>query len=299
MVQRDADYDEGHKKERLEHHFYELSIDVDRMDAAVKNRLIKVCLFSSLLTMASANSHAQEIERIETDRHEFTPSVLVVPEGMAQIESGYSFFKDGDETVHTGPELLLRYGLTENVELRLRYNEAWRFGEDHRSGSEDLRIGTKLRLNDQRGWIPEAVALLTLSVPTGSEDWTLDSTEFGISYVYGWDIAEGVEIYGSTGLATNGLGDFDFLPEAADDDFTVFSQSISVGAILTERVTCYAEFFGLFTNNFVDDEDNQVFYNMGADYYLTNDFLIDARAGVGLTSDSADFFCGLGGAFRF
>ena len=263
------------------------------------NRLNKRCAFILLFAIVSIDAYAQERERIETDRHEFTPSVLVVPKGMIQFESGYSFFKDGEETAHVGPELQLRYGLTENIELRLRYNEVWQFGEDHRSGSEDLRIGTKLRLNDQRGFIPEAVALLTLSVPSGSADWTLDSTEFGFSYVYGWDIAEGVEIYGSTGLATNGLGDFDFLPEAANDDFTVFSQSISVGAILTERVTGYAEFFGLFTNNFGDDEENQVFYNMGADYYVTDNFLIDARAGLELTGDSSDFFCGLGGAFRF
>jgi hypothetical protein len=69
--------------------------------------------------------------------------------------------------------------------------------------------------------------------------------------------------------------------------------------MLTERVTGYAEFFGLFTHGYGDDEDNQVYYNMGADYYLTDNFLIDARAGVGMTDDSSDFFCGLGGAFRF
>ena len=262
------------------------------------NLLKNLSVFVALL-VTSLESNAQEFERIETDRHEFTPSVLTVPKGMAQVEMGYSFFKDGDETAHAAPELQLRYGLTEKVELRLRYNEVWQFGEDNRSGSEDLRIGTKLRLNDQNGWIPEAVALLTLSVPTGSSDWTVGSTEFAASYVYGWDIAEGVEIYGSTGLSTNGVGDFDFLPEAANDDFIVYSQSISVGAMLTERVTGYAEFFGLFTDNFEDDEENLVFYNMGADYYLTDNFLVDARAGVGLTDDASDFFCGLGGAFRF
>jgi hypothetical protein len=80
-------------------------------------------------------------------------------------------------------------------------------------------------LNDQRGLIPEAAALLTLSVPTGGEDWTVGKTEFAFDYVYGWDITEEVEIYGSTGLATDGIGDFDFLPEAANGDFTVFSQS--------------------------------------------------------------------------
>jgi hypothetical protein len=87
------------------------------------NRLQKLSLALVLAAIPASQCAAQELERIETDRHEFTPSVLVVPKGMAQVESGYSFFKDGEETAHTGPEMLLRYGLTENVELLLRYNE--------------------------------------------------------------------------------------------------------------------------------------------------------------------------------
>ncbi len=238
-------------------------------------------------------------ERIETDRHEFTPSVLVVPKGMIQFESGYSFFKGGDETAHTFPELLVRYGLTENIELRFRYNEVWEFGEEHREGSEDLRIGTKLRLNDQYRLIPEASLILTLTAPTGSDDWTIGKTEFAADYVFGWEISDKAEIYGSTGIATDGIGDFDFLPEAADGDFVVFSESISIGYEFSERITGYAEFFGLFTHGYGDNEDNQVYYNMGMDYYFTDDFLIDFRVGTGLTSDSSDFFCGVGGGFRF
>ncbi len=241
----------------------------------------------------------EERERIETDRHEFTPSVLVVPKGMIQFESGYSFFKDSRETAHTFPELLVRYGLTENIELRIRYNEVWEFGEEHKDGSEDLRIGTKVRLNDQRGLIPEAALNLLITAPTGSDDWTIGKTEFGVDYIFGWEISDRAEIYGSTGFATDGIGDFDFLPEAADGDFVVFSESISIGYEVTERITGYAEFFGLFTHGFGDDEDNQVYYNMGVDYYLTDDFLIDFRVGTGLTKDSSDLFCGVGGGFRF
>lgn len=238
-------------------------------------------------------------ERIETDRHEFTPSVLVVPKGMIQFESGYSFFKGGDETAHALPELLVRYGLTDNIELRFRYNEVWEFGEENRKGSEDLRIGTKLRLNDQYRLIPEASLILTLTAPTGSDDWTIGETEFAADYVFGWEISDKAEIYGSTGIATDGIGDFDFLPEAADGDFVVFSESISIGYEFSERITGYSEFFGLFTHGYGDNEDNQVYYNMGMDYYFTDDFLIDFRVGTGLTSDSSDFFCGVGGGFRF
>lgn len=253
---------------------------------------------ASLLEREQREDNAKG-ERMETDRHEFTPSVLVVPKGAVQIESGYSFFKKRRVRAHTLPELLVRYGLTENVELRFRYNEAWEFGEEHREGSEDLRLGTKLRLNNQRGLIPEAALNLLITAPTGSRDWTVGKTEFGVDYIFGWKISDRAEIYGSTGLSSDGIGDFDFLPEAAGDDFVVFSESISIGYEFSERVTGYSEFFGLFTDGFGNKEDNQVYYNMGVDYYFTNDFLIDFRVGTGLTQDSSDLFCGVGGAFRF
>lgn len=241
----------------------------------------------------------EEVERIETDRHEFTPSVLFVPKGMIQFESGYSYFKEGRESSHTFPELQLRYGLTERIELRFRYNEVWQYGEESKSGSEDIRTGMKIRLNDQRGIIPEAALNLALSSPTGGNDWTVGNTEFAIDYIYGWDISEKAEIYGSSGLATDGIGDFDFLPEAANGDFTVYSQSISIGYEMSEQITGYAEFFGLFTHGYGHKENNQVYYNMGLDYYITDDFLLDVRAGTGITDDASDFFCGVGGGFRF
>ena len=41
------------------------------------------------------------------------------------------------------------------------------------------------------------------------------------------------------------------------------------------------------------------FSNIGIDYYLSNDIVLDIRAGIGLTTDSDDFFAGVGGGLRF
>jgi hypothetical protein len=38
---------------------------------------------------------------------------------------------------------------------------------------------------------------------------------------------------------------------------------------------------------------------MGVDYYLTDNLVVDVRAALGLTKDSDDFFCGVGGGYRF
>ena len=110
-----------------------------------------------------------ERERIETERHDFTQSTTVVGGGTTQVEFGYTFFQGSSETEvedsHATPELLLRFGLTEKVEFRLRFNEVWQFGEEDRSGSEDLHWAFKVRTSDQAGWRPE-LSLIHISEPT-------------------------------------------------------------------------------------------------------------------------------------
>ena len=83
-------------------------------------------------------------ERIETERHDFTQSATTVGRGVVQIEAGYTFFyedEDGKrETAHTGPETMFRFGLSEDIEFRLRWDYAWVDGEiEDESGAEDLR----------------------------------------------------------------------------------------------------------------------------------------------------------------
>ncbi len=244
-------------------------------------------------------------ERIETERHDFTQSTTTVGRGVVQFEAGYSYFyKDENEEreqSHTTPELLVRIGLAEHVEFRVRYNEVWRFVDEHagESGSEDLRWGLKLRATDQCNWVPESAVELRFTAPTGSREWSTERVEFGLDYIYGWRLNERAEIYGSTGFATNALGDFSLLPdEQAGDHFMLYTQSVALGYEMTEQTTLYTEFFGLFADGLAEDQ-NPVFFNVGVDFYVTDDVVVDFRVGMGLNGDSDDLFAGAGGGWRF
>ena len=123
--------------------------------------------------------------------------------------------------------------------------------------------------------------------------------EFGLDYIYGWEIVEGWELYGSTGFGTQALADFGLVPEEpASDRFMLWTQSVAIGAELTERTTLYNEFYGVFSSGLEHDYAN-VYFNMGLDFYVTRDLVLDLRVGVGLTPDSDDFFGGIGGGYRF
>jgi hypothetical protein len=97
----------------------------------------------------------------------------------------------------------------------------------------------------------------------------------------------------------SGLGDFSLLPEEpASDHFIVWSQSVALGVELNERSVLYNEWFGLYSHA-LEDNYSISFYNVGIDYYVTDDFVVDFRVGLGLTEDSDDFFIGVGGGYRF
>ena len=244
-------------------------------------------------------------ERIETERHDFTQSTKTVGRGVIQIESGYSYFykdEDGEiEGSHTLPETLLRIGLSEDIEFRLRYSYGWTFiqEEEDKEGAQDLIWSFKLGMTEEAGLIPESALELRFTAPTGGSEFSTERVEHGLDYIYGWELTEGMELYGSTGYVTSGLGDFGLLPEEpAEDWFVVFSQSVAFGIELTERMTMYNEFFGLFSDE-LEEEFSIVVYNIGIDFYLSDDFVVDFRAGKGLTPDSDDFFTGVGGGYRF
>lgn len=187
-------------------------------------------------------------ERIETDRHDFTQSTKTVGRGVWQVEAGYTYFyKDADDEIeqsHTTPEMLLRWGISDDIEFRVRWNYGWRFVDDadNREGAEDLRCSFKLGMTDQDCWIPESALEIRSTVPTGGSAWSTERVEFGLDYIYGWQVQEGWELSGSTGFGTNGLGDIGVLPEdPASDRFIVWSQSVALGIELNEHVTIYNE----------------------------------------------------------
>lgn len=244
-------------------------------------------------------------ERMETERHDFTQSTTTVGRGVVQLEMGYLYsYKDegGEiEHAHATPEMLLRLGLSDDIEFRLRWNYGWKEFEEepNRDSAMDLVWSFKLQITEQCDWVPESALEIRSSVPTGGSEFTLGRVEAGFSYIYGWKLNEDWTLAGSTVYAPNGLGEFSLLPEEPESDrFTVIGQSVALGVELTEKYTAYGEWFGLFSDG-LEENFSLSFLNVGVDHYLTDNFLVDFRIGVGLTEQSEDMFTGVGGGVRF
>ena len=137
------------------------------------------------------------------------------------------------------------------------------------------------------------------AAPTGGTPFSTRHAEVGFDYVYQWEVGDGTTLAGSTGYGTDGLGDFGLVAETpAEDQFNSWSQSAALGFELTEVNTMYVEWYGIFSDGRGDEVTISVF-NMGVDHYVTNNFVLDVRAGVGLSGDADNFFTGVGGGYRF
>ena len=245
-------------------------------------------------------------EPIETDRHDFTQSPKVVGCGVKQLEYGvfYATLLDGTEreTTYATPELVLRCGLSDSTEFRVRFNYGWKYNneEEDIQGSEDLIFGIKYQLSEHSNWKPASAVELRLSAPTGADDLSTGRWEPGIDFIYGWEFGEKYSFTGSTGGNANALGDIGYITVDTDpnDHFIAWTQSFALGAGLTKRSTGYFEWYGVFTHG-RDDDNSLSFVNLGLDYLISNNVVIDFRVGWGLTRASDDVFAGIGGAFRF
>lgn len=246
---------------------------------------------------------APEVDRITTDRPDFTEASNTVGKGRYQLEMGYTYFKDQDgggvNHLHSYPEILMRIGMfAEWFELRLGqtvYNERDRTVagvETSRDGFFDFYVGSKIGLTEQKGIWPESAMILAAFVPTGSEEFTAGRVLPTASYLFGWDVTDKLAFGGST-----------IITKAVQDDghsFYVFSESLTTGYQWTDRVANYLECFALHPSSATaTDAKPQYYFNGGVTYLITPLAQFDVRAGIGLNQAAADFFCGAGLSVKY
>ena len=257
-----------------------------------------------VLTVAAAVSIARGEgfdDALVTDRPDFTESSSVVPRCRLQIETGYTYLHDESAGVsvdeHVLPEMLLRYGLTDCLELRVVWvgfvssTERDRLTglTDQTDGGTGLDIGIKRQFTDQDGWLPESGVIVGITAPVGDPE--VGTTQLGASAVglYSWQINDRLSVAGNTGC---------FFASPGGDYYNLFTQSVSAAVSLTDRLGMYHEWFVLAFDG-AEDSRPRHFYNGGVTYLVTPDLQLDWRAGVGLTEASGDFFTGAGFSARW
>lgn len=257
-------------------------------------------VFNILIPTFSMAQEAEENE-IETDRDSFTPSTNVVGQGRSVLETSYSFIDNRNvRETHSLPELLFRYGIGANVELRLGANyEIGGAGSPISANvpkslistpelEEESRVvyGTKLFLCDQVEWLPQSSFILQGYTPTSGE---VTATSVSAGYVFGWEFQNSIAWDSAMRYSTGSL---------EEDHFNVWSPSTVIKIPLGEKWKVHAEYFGVFSEG-REEESTQHFFSPGFHYLLSKNFEVGTRVGWGLNEQSPNFFSNIGLGVRF
>lgn len=233
-----------------------------------------------------------------TDRPDFTESSTTVGKGRIQLESGYTLSRNREADVRNGhsfPEALLRIGLFADwFEFRIGQNySSTNLSVTSTDGLEDLYLGVKLALTEQKKFLPETAVVIQATVPTGPDNLSPGKTLPGVNYLFGWDVVPdkltmGGSVQGNAAVTEDGKS------------YLELAQSFTVGYSFTDKLGCYMEVFGKepFSSN-TSDVGPEYYYDGGFTYKFTPNFQYDIRAGVGLNRNSDDFFVGTGFAVRY
>jgi hypothetical protein len=254
-----------------------------------------------LLELGTEEEGEEEDDEIETDRDSFTPATTTTPGGRTIVEAAHSFIDNrAVPETHSFPELLVRYGWNEWLELRLGWNYEVGgagavtsgnvpsdFGEEPElERAHRMLYGMKAWLSAQEGWRPESVVILQAFTPTGGEE---TDTHLSAAYAFGWTLANRWVWDSALRYSTSSL---------EEDRFNVWAPSTVLKIPVGERWKAHAEYFGVFSEG-RQDETVQHFFSPGAHYLLTPDLEIGARVGWGLNREAPNFFSNVGMGWRY
>jgi hypothetical protein len=240
----------------------------------------------------------EEHKRIDPDRPHLPESSTTVGLGRAVLEAGYTYNTSGGFfPLNSYPEALLRIGvLADWLELRIAQNltsqtvDEFGGGRSTISGAEDLQIGVKLALTEQKQCLPESALILQMTVPSGSKDLSADRVLPGVHYDCTWEIIKDFLSVETVLIADGSVDDY-------GHTFIQFGDGVTAVCELTKKLEAFGELDSFYAAG--DSAPPQHYFVAGLVYFITDNCEIDVRAGVGLNDHADGYLVGSGFAVRY
>jgi Putative MetA-pathway of phenol degradation len=239
-----------------------------------------------------------EEDRLDPDRPHFPEASTTVGNGRAMLESGYTFTRKGTTfSSHSYPEALLRAGMFADW-FELRIGQSFvnrRQTEDgittSANGAQDLYLGMKLALTEQKGLLPTMAVIPQTTVPTGSASVTAGKMLPGLNVDCSWEVVK--DVFGIELLVAN---------NRVMDDLGNIHHEVATGLTgafqLTRQLELFVEWDAFYPVGGIGQLGPRHYAVGGLVYFVTRDFEVDFRSGVGLNGNSNDFLVGVGFAAR-
>lgn len=242
-------------------------------------------------------SAARAEEAIATDRPDFVESSDVVGKGRFQLETsiaGDSSKIDGLKVRGLSTPTLLRFGVSENIELRLETDGRLRVraGGVTERGYADVSVGAKWHVQDgdEASGKPGIAWLFHADLATGSGPFRGQGTRPSVRLAAEWDLADGYGIGVMPGLYRD--------RNEQGRSFVGGILAVTLGKSFTDKLHGFVEVAGqqLASNK---NGGSLVTFDTGLSYLISNDWQVDMAISRGLNKQSPDFQWTTGVSARF
>ncbi len=249
-------------------------------------------LFISILLMLSSTGRAQ-ISMLEADRPDQTETPAIVPVRHWQFETGFIIEKNEQNSIkeetHTHPSVLAKYGVSDRFELRLiidnsRTVTTESFVKSVKQGISPLQVGFKVRIAEEKGWIPLTSLIMHVAIPgAASKDLRADHLAPNFRFTMQHTISKQISLGYNLGAEWDG-----------DTPAATGIYTITGGYKISERWGCYAELYGFMPER----SKAQHSFDAGITFYLSKNIMLDISAGFALNKYAPDHFIGTGFSVR-
>lgn len=247
---------------------------------------LKKIIFLFLIIFSSSLINAQEesdqFEELVTDRPDETEAPSVVPKGSLQIESGFAY----EEWDHSGYKekewtwnrTLLRYGVLDNLELRLgtdvvqvRQEVDGSTLEKLETGFTPLLVGAKVALFEEKGILPGMGFMAHALLPfAASRQYRPREIGFDFGFAFSHTLSD------KSGIAYN-LG-----AEWHEDNAPpTYNYTLAYDYEISDRWRIFVEVFG----DVESRESPEHFWAGGLMFLVAHNFQLDVLVGTGLNND--------------
>lgn len=251
--------------------------------------LTLIACFCYFFPLSAQNDSLKQVGPIETDRPDQTETASLVPKGYFQMENGFSIEDTEPGFVYTHPSTLWKIGVSDYFEFRVitEYINIQLDPNPKVDGLLPIQVGFKSRLLDQKGIIPKTSFLGHLSLPgLASEQFQQNYFAPALRLAFLHSIAERYSVSYNVGAEWDG-----------ETPRPEFIYSLAVGSGLISGLSVYAEIYGGFPQQ--REEDNELRFDAGFTYLISNDVLADVSGGIGLSDNAPEKYIAVGFSYRF
>jgi|AntRauTorckE6833_2_1112554.scaffolds.fasta_scaffold13606_2 hypothetical protein len=241
----------------------------------------------SIIFILLLGINVSQAQNFSPDRPGIANGSFITPQNMLGYEAGIQFYHDFFITeLHVG-ELLLRYGVSEKIELRATLgsfastSKVGIGGNSEYSGTKDMAFGTKINLVSGNE-TPNLSALAEVSLPFGSPEYTNDEYVPTFALLLDQYLDKGIALTSNLGY-TFGVGDL--------TDHWLFT--LTPGFSITENTAGYAGYAGMYYGNDI----NQHWVEGGITFGFSSGAQLDLN--LGLETEGESFFIGAGFAMGY